>query len=262
MNGKLYEESERILKYRVLMKLPDISDVEFTPMAWKEWLLYGPKSDFKSQIDIFKYIEKENDEGKFRDFSVIANYVRNERIRRLLNGYALLDVLDCSQSVQYLRIKMWRLFEDLVGEILRAALRNKNICAVANVDRWPGFQGLDFIITNSESRLGWKVGVQCKRYVGTHIAYNQVSEYSSFSRGTSAASLYHKGEELKRRFPHRKRVLIAFNAYTQTKNQRKRLRNLSESWNLVMILDENKSDEHYYKYKLRCNGLDKILRWC
>jgi hypothetical protein len=44
--------------------------------------------------------------------------------------------------------------------------------------------------------------------------------------------------------------------------EKKKLRNLSESWDLVMIIDQNKSDDYDYKYRLRCNGLDKILKWC
>lgn len=31
------------------MKLPEFDDVGFTPLAWKEWLLYGDKSQFRTK---------------------------------------------------------------------------------------------------------------------------------------------------------------------------------------------------------------------
>ena len=125
------------------MKLPEFDDFEFSPLAWKEWLHAGDKSEFISKRVIFKYLNIWNKEGYFKDCLGIKNYVRNRRIRRLLNGYAILDLLDWFKTVEWLKFPVWRLFENLVGEILREAARVKNECIVAYVDKWPGFQGLD-----------------------------------------------------------------------------------------------------------------------
>jgi len=242
------------------MKLPEFDDFEFSPLAWKEWLL--DKDKFGSKRSIFKYLNEWNKEGYFEDCSGIKNYVRNRRIRRLLNGYAIIDLLDCFARVEWTRFPVWRLFEDLVGEILKTALREKEECTVAYVDRWPGFRGLDYIIINSKSKHGWKVGVQCKRFIGTRLSYNRVKKCSSYTRGTSAAGLYYKGEEMKDRFPDKKIVLVTFSAYRRNKTQEKRFSNLSEVWDLVVVFDDNLSDELPYTYKLRYDELDKIVRWC
>ena len=244
------------------MKLPRFDDVEFSPLAWKEWLLYGDKSEFRSKRDIFKYLNKWNEEGYFEGCSGIKNYFRNRQIRRLLNGYAIIDLLDCFSTVEWIRFPVWRLFEDFVGEILKIVLTEKHECTVAYVDRWPGFQGLDYIIINSKSKHGWKVGIQCKRFIGTRRSYRKISECSSWTRGTSAAGLYYKGEETRDRFPEKKIVLVTFSAYRRNKSQEKRFNNLSEVWDSVMVFDDNLSDELPYTYKLRCDELDKIVRWC
>ena len=241
------------------MKLPEFDDVEFSPLAWKEWLL--DKDKFGSKKSIFKYLNEWNKEGYFEDCSEIKNYVRNKRIRRLLNGYALLDLLDWTTTVEYTRFKMWRLFEDTVAEILREAIKEKKECTIAYVDKWPGFQGLDYIIINSESKLGWKVGVQCKRYVGTRIPYRRVNEYSSFTRGVSASKLYDKGIELKKRYTDKRKViLVMFDAYKKGRLQERRFNWLKEAWDSVIVFNRSQPDENIYTYKLHFDGLNKIVR--
>ena len=244
------------------MKLPEFDDVEFTPLAWKEWLLYGDKSQFRTKKDIFKYLNKWNKEGYFNDCLEIKVYVRNRRIRKLLNGYALLDLLNWTKTVEFIRFKMWRLFEDLVGEILKAVLKEKQEYTVVYVDRWPGFQGLDYIIINSKSTIGWKVGIQCKMYIGTRIPYCRVDEYSSFTRGVSASELYDRGIELKKKYKNRKIILVTFNAYRRNKLQERRFNWLKTAWDSVIVFDKNISDELPYTYKLSCEGLNRIVKWC
>jgi len=243
------------------MKLPEFDDFEFSPMAWKEWLL--DKEKFGSKRRIFRHLKVWNKQGYFEGCSRIKNYVGNKRIRRLLNGYAILDLLDWTKTLEYTRFKMWRLFEDTVAEILKEAIRDKEGCTIAYVDRWPGFQGLDYLIINSKSRLGWKVGIQCKRYVGTRIPYRRVNEYSSYTRGVSASKLYDRGLSLKERYPDgRKLVLATFNAYRRNKLQEKRFNWLSEAWDCVIVFDKNTSDDLPYTYRLRFDELNKIVRWC
>ena len=243
------------------MKLPKLDAIEFSPLAWKEWFL--DKERFGSKKSIFKYLEKRNEEGYFENCSGIKNYVKNKRIRRLLNGYALLDLLDWSETITYDRYKMWRLFEDTVAEILREVIREKKECTVAYVDRWTGFRGLDYVIINSESKLGWKVGVQCKRYVGTRIPYCKVDEYSSYSRGTSASKLYDKGIELQNRFTDkRKFILVMFDAYIKGKLQQQRFDWLKDAWDLVVVFNKPLPDEDPYTYRLYFDEADRMARWC
>ena len=243
------------------MKLPEFDDVEFSPLAWKEWFL--DKERFDSKRSIFKYLEKWNKEGYFEKCSGIKNSVRKKRIRCLLNGYTILDLLDWTGTISYDRYKMWRLFEDTVAEILREVIRQKRECTVAYVDRWTGFRGLDYAIINGKSKLGWKVGVQCKRYVGTRIPYSRVDEHSSYSRGTSASKLYDKGIELRTRFANnRKFTLVMFDAYRKGKLQQQRFNWLKDAWDLVVVFNKPLPDEDLYTYRLKFDDADKIARWC
>ena len=246
------------------MKLPRFDDFEFSALAWKEWLL--DIANFGSKRRISEYLIERNREGYFEDCSAIKNYVRNRRIRRLLNGYAILDLLDWkkrSLEFEFARVKMWRLFEDLVGEILRVAIEAKQECTVAHVDRWPGFRGLDYIIINSKSKLGWKVGVQCKRYVGTRVPYSRVDEYSSYTRGTSASKLYDKGIELQNRFTDKRRfILVMFDAYIKGKLRQQRFNWLNDAWDLVVVFNKPLPDEDSYTYRLYFDEADRIARWC
>lgn len=245
------------------MKLPEFDEIEFSPLSWKEWLLHGDRSEFPSKKSIYAFLEQRNREGAFEWCYGIRNFVKNRRIRDLLNGYTILDLLSEKRTVEFLRFDMWELFEDVVAEMLREAIKEKEECTVAYVDRWPGFEGLDYIIVNSESKLGWKLGVQCKRYIDTEIPYNRVEEYGSYTKGVSAAWLYFKGEQAKRRFSDkRKIVLITFNAYRPKRRQKNRFNNLKEVWDSVVVLDDNILNEAPYIYKLRFDELKKIVRWC
>jgi len=244
------------------MKLPDSEDIEFTSLAWKEWLLNGDKSMFRSKDRIFQFVKKCEKNGYFDRFSGIKNYERNEQIRRLLNGYALLDLLDWSGAVQYLRFKMWRLFEDLVGETLDVALKHRKECRAIYVDRWPGFRGLDYVVLNSKNKLGWRVGIQCKRYVGMQRTYSEIDQCSSFTRGTSAAGLYKEGFKTKERFPSRKIALITFNAFRRNKREYNKFRNLKNAWDAVVVIDDNTMIDDPYMYRLRCDKLYEIVDWC
>jgi len=231
--------------------------------VWKEWLVYGNQSEFPSKKKIYTFLQEQNDEGAFEWCGGIENYVKNDRIKRLLNGYAILDLLNESESVKFVKVKLWRQFEDTVGEVLREVTRDKEECSVAHVDRWPGFKGLDYIVTNSRSRLGWKVGVQCKEYVGTRIPYSRVDEYSSYSRGVSASKLYDKGVDLKERFTKKRKTMLAmFEAFKKGKLQQKRFNWLKEVWDSVVVFNKPLRTEKLYTYRLYFDQHGKIAQWC
>jgi len=245
------------------MKLPEYEAFEFSPLAWKEWLHRGDKSDFRSKRDIYAFLKRQNREATFEWCNGIENSVKNRRIRSLLNGYTILDLLNEEKTVEFTKFKMWRLFEDTVVEILREAIKEKEECTVAYVDRWSGFKGLDYIIINSGSKLGWKVGVQCKRYVGTRIPYCRVNEYSSYSRGVSASNLYDKGIALKERYTDKRKVILfTFSAYRKKKIEKRRFDWLRSAWDSVIVFDKNTEGDCPYTYKLHFDELDKIVRWC
>jgi hypothetical protein len=246
------------------MELPRLHELEFSPLAWKEWLLYGKGSQLKSRKDVYESLEKLNREHRFRGWAGLDNRTQNKRIKRLLNGYVIFDLLDSTRTLADKRMKIWRLFEDLVGEVLRNALTTRKECTVVYVgERWPGFKGLDYIITNSESDLGWKVGVQCKRYISNNVPYGKVDDYSSYSTGTTSSRLYFHGKELRKRFSdRRKMILIAFSSYRSSPSESKRFENLKEQWDSILIFDRNRSDKDQYTYKIDCPELEKIVRWC
>jgi hypothetical protein len=245
------------------MELPEIDEIEFSPLAWKEWMLRGDRSLFGSKRKVFEFLTEKKDEGYFENFIGIENSIENDHIRKLLNGYAIHDLLDCTKAIEFERFKMWRLFEDIVAEIFREIVKEKIECSVVYVDKWPGFRGLDYIITNGESEIGWKVGIQCKKYIGTRIPYCRVNDYSSYSRGPSAASLYDRGIELKQKYSERRKILlISFEAFRRNKNQEKKFKNLKETWDSVIVFDDNKSDASPYTYKIKFDNINQILKWC
>ena len=147
------------------MILPRAEEISFSHLAWREWLQEGEKSKFRSMKDIYEFLQQQSHDCAFQKCAAIINNVRNRRVRNLLNGYAILDLLYWC-GAKFSRYQLWRLFEDLVGEILKESIRHIKECVVINVDRWPGFKGLDYVIVNSQSHPGWKVGIQCKRYIG------------------------------------------------------------------------------------------------
>jgi len=246
------------------MELPKLKEIEFSPLAWKEWLRNGDKSELKSKVDVYKRLKELNRERHFEGWLGVSNKIRNGRIRRLLNGYTLFDLLDSCRSLKDMRFPMWRLFEDLVGEVLRCALINKEECSVVYVgERWPGFKGLDFIIINSKSDLGWKVGVQCKRYISNNLPYGKIEDYSPYTTGLTASRLYFHGKDLKHRFSHRRKmVLVTFTSYRIETNEKKRFNNLKEVWDSILVFDRNRSDHDPYIYKIDCPGLQRIVSWC
>jgi hypothetical protein len=187
--------------------------------------------------------------------------VSNRRIKKLINGYAILDVLDWDNQIQLLRFKMWRLFEDLVQEILREALRDKPECTVVHVDKLKGFRCLDFVITNSRKEDVWTVGIQCKKYIGSNLPKSRIEEYGSWSRGTSASKLTQKGRELHQRFPKKKFVLAAFNAFQTNEREKQRFRKLKDAWDCVMVFDKSVDTQTPYTYKISLPELGRIEKW-
>ena len=92
--------------------------------------------------------------------------------------------------------------------------------------------------------------------------FESFNEYSSYTRGTSAAKLYDKGIDLKKKFSKRKILLITFEAFRRNKMQEKRFNNLKEIWDSVIVFDDNRLDNLPYTYRLRFDELNKIVKWC
>lgn len=245
------------------MKVPALKDFEFTPLIWKECMVKG--SYLKTKQEIYDYFKEENASGKFDWCEKITATVSNDRVKKLLIGYALFDIMYWSSSIELSRFKMWQLFEDLVAEIFREMLRNKDQCTVVSVDKLPGFKGLDYVVANSSKREGWTVGVQCKRYIGSVIPHCRLKDYGSWSRGTSAAYLIEKAFELRRNFGSRRKfVLIAFNALRRNKRQERRFKKLQEksAWDSVVVLDKSIDTTVPYVYELDLRELNRVIKWC
>jgi hypothetical protein len=242
------------------MRIPRIREIAFSPLLWKECIVKD--SPFRTIKDVHSYFRDELAEVEWCK-SINVN-VTNRRIRRLINGYAVFDVLEWGGKIEGLRIKMWQLFEDLVGEILREALRTKDTCTVVHVDRHPGFKGLDYVVTNNRKKEGWTVGVQCKRYIRSGLSKCRLGQCRSWSRGTSAAQLFEKGKDLHNRFGSEKKfVLVAFNAFRRNIQQDQRFKKLKQSWNCMMVLDKSASDETPYTYKIDFEKeLKRVVKWC
>ena len=95
------------------MKLPKLEDIEFSPLLWKESIIKG--SELHTVRDVYSLLTKdaENLESLIKAINVD---VSNSRIRRLINGYILFDILAWKHSICFSRYKMWAFFEDLVAE--------------------------------------------------------------------------------------------------------------------------------------------------
>jgi len=241
-----------------VMKVPKLREIEFSPLLWKECI--AKDSAWRTIEEIYSHFCEQVGEADWcREIKV---EVSNRRIKKLINGYAIFDILEWDRKISQLRFKMWQLFEDLVGEILREAVRTKEQCTVVHVDRHPGFKSLDYVITNNRKKEGWTVGIQCKRYIGSALPKSRLGEYGGWSRGTSAVQLSDKGKELHEKFPRKKFVLMAFNAFRNNAQQQQRFRKLKSSWDCVMVFDKSISSATPYTYKIALPELDKIVRWC
>jgi len=238
------------------MKIPKLEQIEFSPLLWKEFL--AADSVWKTIEEFYPYL-REN-AAKIDYCKGIEIDVSSTRIKKLINGYVVLDLLEWDRKIQ-LRFKMWQLFEDLVGEMMREALKESDECTVVNVDRL--IKGLDYVVTNSRSKDGWNVGIQCKRYIGSALPKCKLGKFGSWSRGTSAVQLTERGNELRQRWGSKKKfVLVCFNAFRNNTQQDRRFGNLKKSWNCVMAIDKSKKSDTPYTYRIAIPELDRIVSWC
>ncbi len=224
---------------------------------WKESIRRD--SDLKTPKHLYTYFKERAEECDWCKGIGIARSV-SPNIRKLINGYIVFDFLIWDGKF-WTKYKMWQIFEDFVGEIMREALKNRTECVVVPVDKT--IRGLDYVIANANSRDGWTVGIQCKKYIGSYVPKSRLEEYGSWTRGTSSADLLRKGRELHDRWGSRKRfVLIAFNAFQPKLSQRKRFNELAKYWDYVLVLDRCKKPNVPYTYRISCRGLDHIVAWC
>jgi hypothetical protein len=244
------------------MKIPRPEDIAFSPLLWKESI--ASDSDWQTVDDYYssllKHLEEQRNTNK-EWLAGIETNVNNKRIKKLINGYAILDILYWDNQVDLLHYKMWQLFEDLVQEILKEALRDKPECTVVHVDKLKGFKGLDFVITNSSRKDVWKVGVQCKKYVGSDLPKSRIEQYGPWTKGTTAPNLAVKGRELHQRFPKKKFVLATFNAFRTNEKEKKRFDELKDAWDCVMVFDKSLDTQTPYTYKIRLPELSRIEEW-
>jgi len=243
-----------------------IEDVNFdlTPLAWKEMYTYYDEDSIKSRKELIDYLKENDDAREWIDkIHIKKDIVKKwgEKIRRLLFGYALLDIGSWMNLILYERNQMWRLFEDLTYEILREVLQKMKNCMIIRVDKWPGFRGLDYVIINDESG-DWKVGIQCKRYISTGIPENKLHKFGSYSRNTSATNLLKEAKKLRQKYEDKKFLLATFEVYYNNKKQFNRflkLKNKSE-WDAILVFNE--IQKPITQYKLNCDGLENVLKWC
>jgi hypothetical protein len=238
------------------MKIPPLSEIEFSPLLWREFL--QTNSEWKSIREFYPYLkEKGKDIDYCKEVQINAS---NVRVRRLINGYVMLDLLDWDNKI-YLKYKFWQFFEDLTAEILRELLKSKRHCTVVHVDKCK--KGLDYVIANNKIEEGWKVGVQCKRYIGLKLSKSKIKQVNSWSKGTSAVHLIEKGHELHERYGSNKKfVLICFNAFRVNSQQKNRFNELKKSWDKVIVLDKNTNGDIPYTYRIDASGLERIVDWC
>lgn len=242
------------------MRIPKLQEISFSPLMWKECIVKS--SDFKTLNDFYSYFyECVKEQNWLKDVKVKIIYVPNKRIKRLVNGYLLFDILKWYGRIKLVKVPMWRLFEDLVGEIFREALRERSECSVVHVDGLGDFKGLDYVVMNTE-KGGWNVGIQCKEYIGSSLPKCKLKESESRSRNISAPYLEKKGKELHKRFPNKKFVLVAFNAFRTNKLEERRFSSLKNAWDCVMVFDKSIDNKVPYTYRIDLRELNKIIKWC
>lgn len=242
---------------------PSIS-FDLTPLAWQEMYLHYDEKSIRSKKDLLEYLRESE-----KCYDWIKNNIESRniskrwgfRIRDLLVGYCLLDLGDWTGHLGFEKRKMWELFEDLVYEIFREALRRKHSCLIVPVDGLSGFKGLDFVVINQTDE-DWNVGIQCKRYISTGIPASKMDKYGPYSRNVSAAVLTKKSQELRERYRSKKIVLTTFDIFYENQQQFNRFQNLKNrsQWDRILVF--NKPQSPIYKYRLNCDGLETVIDWC
>lgn len=84
-----------------------------------------------------------------------------------------------------------------------------------------------------------------------------MEDYGSYSKGISASKLCEKGVELHKRFPRKKFVLAAFNAFRENEKQEQNFQKSKRSWECVMIFDKTISSKSPYTYNISLPELEK-----
>lgn len=249
--------SNRLLVTGDDMDVPKLQEVQFSPLMWKESIIRG--STLRTIDELYSYFREHARECGWCKGIRMDEFL-NTRIKRLVNGYIIFDFLEWDGKIE-LKYKMWQLFEDFVGEVLREALRDRTECTVVPVDK--AIRGLDYVVANSKCKDGWTVGIQCKRYIRSAIPKSRLKDYRSWSRGTSAAQLIRKGKELHEKWgPGKRFVLIAFRAFTEKASHEQRFRELKQSWDNVLVIDKSKTAAIPYTYKVALPELHRIASWC
>ncbi len=227
---------------------------------WKELVAYG---DFENKADFFDYLRERNRDGEFDDFKGIADNIISKgwkaEARKTLRGYYLLEILDYADR-DFLKMPLWKHFEDLVGELLRIALAGYEHLKVVSVDKWPGFRGLDWIVVNERKSDGWRLGIQCKKNIWTSASRKRA--WANPWGGTSAVRLVEHAANLENKWGiHKRFALVASYAWRYEKSEKNRWERLRyhSDWDFVSVFEARRSFNKPYSYSLTLEEFDNVV---
>jgi hypothetical protein len=132
---------------------------------------------------------------------------------------------------------------------------------VINVDRLRGFRGLDWIVMNEHSRDGWRVGIQCKKYISSSSSKKKAMG-NPWGR-TNSLRLVDHARKLEDRFGiHKRFALVASFAYRTSKSEKHRWWKLrrGSDWDAICVFESRRSFNPPYTYNLSLDTFDNIVR--
>ena len=243
------------------LELPSSNEIRLTPLMWKELLDGGT---FANKAEFLDYLKECNKDGRFEDFAGIDDRIFSfgwkGECKKLMRTYYLLEALKRTGSLR-LRYNLWQHFEDLVGEMLRVALRKHQHMKVVNVDKLPGFQGLDWIVANEHNRGVWRLGIQCKLDIVT--SHSAAASWASPWRATSALRLVEHSQKLEGRFGiHKRFALVSSSGYRNSKSEKQRWQKLKREgeWDIICVFESRRCFKLPYTFNLSLDTFDNIVK--
>jgi hypothetical protein len=227
------------------------------------WAEILERDTFKNKADFLDYLRKMNGKGKFKDYDRINTRIFShgwkDEAEQLMRGYYLLEILKNTGCLE-LKFPLWRHFENLVGEMLRVALRKRQHLKVVYVDRLAGFLGLDWIVVNEHSSDTWRLGVQVKKNIGTGTSY--WAAMGNPWKGNSTPKLIESSRKLEDRFgKHKRFALVASYAYRATPREKARWHKLTHEseWDIISVFESRRDFNPPYTYNLSFDKFDNLV---